>query len=275
MKKFIFWLIFLIIIAGVIGYFGWIRVPENTVALGFSTITGYDSTFMESGKLNWRWQKLVPKCYILKMYPLDTESAEVSVSQTLPSGELYATEMNGNPDFSFSVKYAATYKIKEDSLYAMATSGALGDSGLDTFYASVQEKLQNVAASLLGEEISKAMAGSTFSQKSLEESVRARIQEQLADLEIISFDSVEAKYPDIELYKAAKARYMENMEKKQEIAAQQEKEKEDFNTKIDQRIELLKKYGELLTQYPILIEYFKSKNESLLPEGLKIEDIIK
>ena len=275
MKKFIFWLIFLIIIAGVIGYFGWIRVPENTVALGFSTITGYDSTFMESGKLNWRWQKLVPKCYILKMYPLDIESAEVSVSQTLPSGELYATEMNGNPDFSFSVKYAATYKIKEDSLYAMATSGALGDSGLDTFYASVQEKLQNVAASLLGEEISKAMAGSTFSQKSLEESVRARIQEQLADLEIISFDSVEAKYPDIELYKAAKARYMENMEKKQEMAAQQEKEKEDFNTKIDQRIELLKKYGELLTQYPILIEYFKSKNESLLPEGLKIEDIIK
>lgn len=275
MKKFIFWLIFLIIIAGVIGYFGWIRVPENTVALGFSTITGYDSTFMESGKLNWRWQKLIPKCYILKMYPLDTESAEVSVSQTLPSGELYATEMNGNPDFSFSVKYAATYKIKEDSLYAMATSGALGDGGLDTFYASVQEKLQNVAASLLGEEISKAMAGSTFSQKSLEESVRARIQEQLADLEIISFDSVEAKYPDIELYKAAKAKYMENMEKKQEIAAQQEKEKEDFNTKIDQRIELLKKYGELLTQYPILIEYFKSKNESLLPEGLKIEDIIK
>ena len=48
MKKFIFWLIFLIIIAGVVGYFGWIRVPENNVALGFSTITGYDTAFMES-----------------------------------------------------------------------------------------------------------------------------------------------------------------------------------------------------------------------------------
>ena len=275
MKKFIFWLFFLIIIAGVVGYFGWIRVPENNVALGFSTITGYDTAFMESGKLNWRWQKLVPKCYTLKMYQLETQSADVSVSQTLPSGDLYASEMTGKPDFSFAVKYAVTYKIKADSLYSMATSGDLGDGGLAAFYADVKEKIQNAAASLLGEEMSKAMAGSTFSQKALEDGVKARIGEQLSDIEIISFDTVEAKFPDIELYKTAKAKYLENQEKKQEMAAQQEKETTDFNAKIDQRIELLKKYGELLTQYPILIEYFKSKNESLLPEGLKIDDIIK
>ena len=275
MKKFIFWLIFLIIIAGVVGYFGWIRVPENTVALGFSTITGYDKVFMESGKLNWRWQKLIPKCYVLKFYQLDAQNAEIAVSQGLPSGELYASEMAGSPDFSFSIKYAATYKIKEDYLYSMATSGALGDSGLDQFYASVKDQIQNSAASLLGEEMSKAMEGSTFSQKALEEAVRGRISSQMADVDIISFETVEAKFPDIELYKAAKAKYLENQEKKQEIAAQQEKETTDFNAKIDQRIELLKKYGELLTQYPILIEYFKSKNESLLPEGLNIEDIIK
>ena len=275
MKKFIFWLFFLIIIAGAVLYFGWIRVPENNVALGFSTITGYDTAFMESGKLNWRWQKLVPKCYTLKMYQLETESTEISVSQSLPSGDLYASEMAGNPDFSFAVKYAAAYKIKEDSLYDMATSGVLGDGGLDQFYASVKDQIQNAAASLLGEEMAKAMAGNTFSQKALEESVKARIADQLADVEILSFETVEARFPDVELYKAAKAKYMENMAKKQEIAAQQEKETNDFNTKIDQRIELLKKYGELLTQYPILIEYFKTKNESLLPEGLNIDDIIK
>ena len=275
MKKFIFWLIFLIIIAGVVGYFGWIRVPENNVALGFSTITGYDTAFMESGKLNWRWQKLIPKCYVLKMYQLETQNAEISVAQTLPSGDLYASEMTGKPDFSFAVKYAVTYKIKEDSLYGMATSGVLGEGGLDAFYTDVKEKIQNAAASLLGEEMTKAMAGSTFSQKALEDGVKARIEEQMGDVEIISFDTVEAKFPDIELYKAAKAKYLENQEKKQEIAAQQEKQTTDFNTKIDQRIELLKKYGELLTQYPILIEYFKSKNESLLPEGVDLTDIIK
>ena len=282
MKKFIFWLFFLIIIAGVVGYFGWIRVPENNVALGFSTITGYDTAFMESGKINWRWQKLVPKCYVLKMYQLETANADVSVSQTLPSGDLYASEMSGSPDFSFSVRYAVTYKIKEDSLYDMATSGVLGDGGLEPFYANVKEKIQNAAVSLLEEEMSKAMAGSTFSQKALEDGVKAKIQGQFADVEIISFDTVEAKYPDIELYKAAKAKYMENLAKKQEfeaqqqeMTAQQEKVKEDMNAKIEQRIELLKKYGELLTQYPILIEYFKTKNESLLPEGLNIEEIIK
>ncbi|MBO7093337.1 MAG: hypothetical protein J6W33_00295, partial [Spirochaetia bacterium] len=155
------------------------------------------------------------------------------------------------------------------------TSGEIGEGGLDTFYADVKEKIQNAASSLLGEEMAKAMAGSTFSQKALEDGIKARIADQLADVEIISFETVEAKFPDIELYKAAKAKYMENLEKQQEIAAQKEKETTDFNTKIDQRIELLKKYGELLTQYPILIEYFKSKNESLLPEGVNLEDIIK
>ena len=282
MKKFIFWLFFLIIIAGVVGYFGWIRVPENNVALGFSTITGYDTAFMESGKINWRWQKLIPKCYVLKMYPLDTEAAEIEVSQLLPSGDLYASEMAGNPDFSFAVKIATAYKIKEDSLYSMAVSGALGDNGLTSFYATVKEKMQNVASSLLGEEMAKAMDGGSFSQKALEDGVKAKIQGQLADIDIISFDTVSAKFPDMELYKAAKAKYMENLAKKealaaqqQEISAQHEKAKEDMNAKIEQRIELLKKYGELLTQYPILIEYFKSKNESLLPEGVNLEDIIK
>ena len=282
MKKFIFWLIFLIIIAGVIGYFGWIRVPENNLALGFSTITGYDTAFMESGKINWRWQKLIPKSYVLKMYKLDTESTEVSVSQPLPSGDLYASDMAGNPDFTFAVKYATTYKIKEGSLYNMATSGAFGDDGLTSFYAAVKEKMQNVAASLLAEEMAKALDGGSFSPKALEDGVKAKIQGQLADVDIISFETVDAKLPDVELYKAAKAKYMENMAKKealaaqqQEMSAQQEKAKEDLNALIDQRIELLKKYGELLTQYPILIEYFKSKNESLLPEGVNLEDLIK
>jgi len=275
MKKFLFWSVFLIIIAGVVFYFGWIRVPENNVALGFSTITGYDSAFMESGKINWRWQKLIPKSYKLKMYQIETEKAEVSVSQALPSGDLYASEMAGSPQFSFSVKYAATYKIKEDSLYAIATSGTLGDGGLEAFYAGVREKLQNTAASLLSEEMAKAIDGASFSQKQLEDGVRGRLQQQLADVELISLETIEATYPDIELYKAAKAKYMENMEKKQALEAQQEKETQDINSKIDQRIDLLKKYGELLTQYPILIEYFKSKNESLLPEGVNIEDLIK
>ncbi|MBQ3319470.1 MAG: hypothetical protein IJG75_03050, partial [Spirochaetia bacterium] len=226
--------------------------------------------------------KLIPKCYVLKYYQLETENAEVSVEQSLPSGDLYSGAMAGKPDFSFAVKYAVTYKIKEDSLYAMATSGTLGDGGLSQFYAAVKEKIQNTAASLLGEEMSKALNGSTFSQKTLEDAVKARIGDQIADVEIISFETAQARFPDVELYKAAKAKYMENLEKKQEleekqqeISAQQEKEKEDMNSKIEQRIELLKKYGELLTQYPILIEYFKSKNESLLPEDIKIEDIIK
>lgn len=275
MKKAIFWLVFLIIIAGVVFYFGWIRVPENNVALGFSTITGYDSSFMKSGKINWRWQKLIPKNYILKVYPLETASTQVSVNQDLPSGKLYASELPGNPDFSFAVTYAASYKIKEDSLYAMATSGDLGENGLSPFYDSVKERIQNAASDLLSQEMTKAMEGSTFSQKALEDSVKGRIQEQLSDVEILSFETVNASFPDIELYKKAKEKYIENLEKKQEMIAQQEKESTDFNNKIDQRIELLKKYGELLTQYPVLIEYFKTKNESLLPDDIKIEDIIK
>jgi len=199
----------------------------------------------------------------------------VSVNQDLPSGKLYASELPGNPDFSFAVTYAASYKIKEDSLYGMATSGDLGENGLSPFYDSVKERIQNAASDLLSQEMTKAMEGSTFSQKALEDSVKGRIQEQLSDVEILSFETVNASFPDIELYKKAKKKYIENLEKKQEMIAQQEKESTDFNNKIDQRIELLKKYGELLTQYPVLIEYFKTKNESLLPDDIKIEDIIK
>ena len=275
MKKFIFWFVFFIIITAVVLFFGWVRVPENSVALGFSTITGYDNTLMESGRLNWRWQKLIPKCYVLKIYPLKTVSTEVSVVQTLPSGDLYASEMPGKPDFSFAVKYAVSYKIKEDSLYNLATSGMISDGGLETFYDKVKELIRNGASALLVEEMAKAIDGNAFSQKDLENGVKARIGGQLSDVEIISFETVEANFPDIELYKKAKARYLEILKKQQELSARQEKEMAGFNNKIDNQIDLLKKYGDLLTQYPILIEYFKSKNESLLPKGLNIEEIIK
>ena len=252
MKKFIFWLIFLILIAGTVFYFGWVRVPENNIALGFSTLTGYDSSLMESGKINWRWQKLIPKTYSLKMYELNTINTDIEVSQMLPSGDLYASVMNGTPDFSLRAELTVSYKVKEDSLYKMITEGQIGENGLAQFYADTEAQIKNLASNLL------------TSQQDIGTSLKTAIQNQIPDIELLQLDTVSMNIPDMELYNTAKERYMEMQSQKLEIIAEQNKENATYTSEIDRRIELLKKYGELLTQYPILIEYFKAKNEDLI-----------
>jgi len=264
MKKFIFWLIFLIIIAFAVFFAGWIRVPENNVALGFSTLTGYDTNLMKSGQINWRWQKLIPTTYTVRIYELDTVNTDIEVAVKLPSGDLYSSVMDGSPDFSLSAKFAISYKVKEDSLYGMITGGEIGENGLAQFYADVDARVKSAASNLMAS-----------SPQDIATLLKTAIQNQIPGIKLLQLDIIYLNFPDMELYNAAKRRYMEMQSQKQKMIEERDKENTTYTSEIDRRIELLKRYGELLTQYPILIEYYKTKDESLIPKGLNIKELLK
>jgi hypothetical protein len=71
MKKFILIFILLIIAAGVVFYFGWVNVPPGSFAIAHSTLTGTVDYPLESGEINWLWQKLVPKSFhnLISLFP--------------------------------------------------------------------------------------------------------------------------------------------------------------------------------------------------------------
>ena len=270
MKKFIFFMILLLIVAGTVFYFGWIRIPENTVGLIYSDIAGYDKEFMKPGKINWRWQKLIPKNYSIKIYANDTLKSDITVSGELPSGNVYASVLDGNPDFSYETHISISYRIIEDYLYNLAVNGQLHDNGTYSLTASAEEKLNSICSQVMKGEAEAAVNENrkAASGKELADKIRKEIEAGSEMFKIISIETTYTDFPDTELYNEGKKQYLEMLSTRKELALTQEKDNAAYSTEIEKRIETLKKYGALLTEYPILIEYLKTKDEKLLPEGV-------
>lgn len=271
MKKFIAFMILLLIISGTVFYFGWVRIPENSVGLIYSDITGYDSSLMKPGQINWKWQKLIPKNHTVRIFSTGTTDSRISVSGEYPSGNIYSTVLEGNPDFSYSGEFRVTYKIKEDCLYKLAVSGLIGDNGTEDILKDAEEKIEGICSAALAEETGSALRDKRPVASG--EELTGKIMEKLASLdeaEIIGIEAVSLYFPDTELYTEGKKQYMEMLETKKELVLTQEKDSAAYTSEIEKRIETLKKYGALLTEYPILIEYLKTKDEKLLPEGVDL-----
>ena len=65
MKTAIIIIVLLIAAAGTAFYFGWVKVEPDEIGLAHSTITGTIDYPVESGRIYWFWQKLVPKTFYL------------------------------------------------------------------------------------------------------------------------------------------------------------------------------------------------------------------
>ncbi len=271
MKKFIVFLILLLILSGTVFYFGWVRIPENSVGLIYSDIAGYDSSLMKPGQINWKWQKLIPNNHTIRIFSTETADSRISVSGEYPSGSVYSTVLEGNPDFSYSCEFRVTYKIKEECLYNLAVAGLMGDKGTEDILKDAEEKITGICSSVLAEETGNALREKRPAASG--EALAGKIMERLSSLEeaeIIGIEAVSLSFPDTELYAEGKKQYLEMLETKKELVLTQEKDSAVYTSEIEKRIETLKKYGALLTEYPILIEYLKTKDEKLLPEGVDL-----
>jgi hypothetical protein len=87
MKKAIFFLILLIIAGGTAVYFGWVNIEPGYFGVAHSTLTGTVPYPLESGKIHWFWQKLVPKSFHL--YEVENRPRSLSLDSTyyLPGSE--------------------------------------------------------------------------------------------------------------------------------------------------------------------------------------------
>jgi len=280
MKKFVFFLIFLILIAGTVLYFGWIRIPENSYGVFFSTITGYDKNVFETGNFYFKWQKLIPKNS--KTYIINDvfRKRDISIRGNLPSGELYSKVLQGNPDFSYSVTASVTYSISKDFVMEYVTkngTNAIFDqTGIDNFFIETDKKIQSILknyietsflANLEGSQNNAGIELKTLAPEALKEKIMPNVSSiVISDLAVIN-----SYFPDINLYRIASKQYMEILSDKKKILLEEELKTASRDADLAKRFETLQKYGELLNKYPILLEYFKiNPNGDILKESEKL-----
>jgi len=260
MRKFIVSLILLLIAGGVVFYFGWVQfeIPANSVAVAFSKTSGWDPQPLRAGRFTWKWERLLPTNFTLYIFKTEPYATTVSASGTLPSGDLYAGYVDGTPDFSYDLELFLSYHIDPARLPALARDESLKPDGMDAWYQNVAQNIQQQAIDLIEHAFnsqqlqSRNTGGFSAIQDYLTEQLSSRFPN-------LVFDTITPKkviIPDLRLYEQAREIYMTAQNSRKEAVSSAAYQSAQQQVATDSRMETLRKYGEVLSKYPVLLDYF-------------------
>ena len=257
MKK-IITLIILLGAAGAVLYLGWVQasVPAGSYGVLRSKLYGTEPELIKDGKFRWIWYKLIPNNVTIAVFTIKENTIPFDFSGVLPSGETYAVMAGVKADFSYSFSGSLTYRIKAESLPALSErENILSQAELDAYVSRLSKEIENFTIALLwtygeNEDILRE-AGETGSVKELEKALVSNF----SDMEILGSTVKTIRFPDFVLYNEMRQLYRDYLTAQSvdlqisigKMAAE--------NIENRRRIDELTGYGELLTKYPVLLQY--------------------
>jgi hypothetical protein len=260
MRKFVISLLILLIAGGVAFYFGWVQLqmPPNTYGVVFTKTGGWDDTVIRPGEFHWRWERLLPTNFTLHVYSASPHRAEVRASGMLPSADVYAGYLEENPDFSYEIAVSVSYRVRSSELPRLAEEEDLRPAGLEDWYAQYDERITDRARGRVRELYADAQTDSPGRVElgSLEDELTDRLAEEFETLEIISAVPTTMSVPDFALYEAARSLYFEAVEARRAAISERAFTAEEERITEESRLDTLRSYGEVLSEFPVLLDYF-------------------
>ena len=267
MVKLIVTVVLLAIVACVVFFFGWIQIklPENTYAVIFTKTGGWDETVTEAGTFVWRWERLIPTNMTIHEYILKPHTSRVSLSGKLPSAETYAAAFEPRPDFSYDLTFSISFTVEPSALPRLAADDHTLPEDLSAWMEStgkaiaerVAANMQDVTAAADVPELAATLASY------LESEVRERVQSSFRDVDITSVTLTKMRLPDMQLYAFAQEQFQRTatvrFEAERALLAARVAEEHKAN----QWFEVLERYGEVLSEYPALLDLFALEPEKL------------
>jgi len=259
MKKFFTTLLVLIIIAGVGFMFGWAQfsVPPGKFGVVSSKSHGIDQKLVRPGEFRWIWYKLIPTNVKITVFSLDYTKYPINFNSSLPSGNIYADFIGlSNVDFSWNLNGEMSFRLDPEMLIPIVIKNNL--SSQEDLDAYLQTAAQNIEVLLLkflssdgtdSAELEKLMSGNANPYLEME------IKVYFPEITDFSIKIKSAKYPDFVLYRQLRLIYEEFLSKQREYAVSSFGKRAENQIENRIRMEELEKTGELLTKYPILLDY--------------------
>ena len=271
MKKMFASLIVLALVGGAIFFAGWVQfwVPAGKYGVMVSKTGGVNTHPIEPAQFRWQWERLLPTNAKLLTFDLAPTSRVVSASGSLPSAEIYGPMLEGKPDFSWKLDFAITARIAPTALPGLVKSGTVSDQASLAKFADAQvEQIANDAAKALIADMARDLTSFRDIANDRAELAK-RVQEiaakrGTAGIELIAVSVTGAKLPDFALYDLASKTYASYQERRTTLMAETTKA-EARNAVADYlEIERFSALGEVLTKYPILIDYLAVTREGSL-----------
>jgi hypothetical protein len=268
MKKFLAALIILIILGGPAFFFGWaqIAVPPGAYGVLRSKTHGIDPRLIREGEFRWVWYKLIPTNVEIQVYRLNQVEHSFTIKNSLPSGAAYAAFAGLTADFSYDISADISFSIRPDSLVPLLSGHNIAAPGdLNRLEQSLAGDIEAFILQTIGvpgektgdlEEILR-----TGSSPALEQGVAARFPQ----IENIRCRIKTAVFPDFALYRQIQGLFEAYLVQQREYLGGSLREQAE--NRIDSRLHFdeLERYGELLTKYPVLVQYLALEKGLLVP----------
>lgn len=258
MRKFVVGVILLLIVAGVVFYFGWIqfRIPEDRIAVIFTKTGGWDEQPVQPGEFHWRWENLLPTNLTVHLFSNQPHSAEVRAAGTLPSGDLYRRYLEGEVDFGYVVEFRLRFRVRPDALPALIARERLTPDQLEQWYADHADTMTRRGIELVDSFFAALQDDEAFSLARFGRYLRTELEAEFPNLEILQLTPVQVRVPDLRLYAAARLVYLAVLDARSEATAAAAFDAAGEEVRRESRLALLRRYGEVLKEYPILLDYF-------------------
>jgi hypothetical protein len=248
----------LILLSGAVFYFGWIqiRIGPDTCAVAFTKTSGWDQEPLFPGRFIWRWERLIPGNMTIYTFPLVPQSFHVTLDGTLPSSEVYAALVDGKANFAYSFDFSITFLLDPDQLPTLAAQEGIRPDTLQNWYSAVIDRCCSEVSSFIRSRIGTVeSADQLFSASALEEAISELLRTRVPMVEIVSAVPVSVSLPDLELYSVLRGNYGQIITTRTLTLAEATSRSAEREVALSDRLAELRAYGELLTEYPILLDF--------------------
>jgi hypothetical protein len=258
MKKFIVVLLIAVILGGAAFFFGWVQltVPPGSYGVMRSKTHGVDPEPVQEGKFRWVWYKIIPTNMVISVYSLKTIDIPIQFEASLPSEEIYASLSGLTADFSYKIDGSLSFSLRAGALPSIiSTRNITDEAGLREYEERLAGEIRTFAIQSLrnyaAEEDKIEELLGLEAPNSLENDIAA----SFPDIENLKCSIHAAHLPDIALYRSTQALYKDYLDRQRQLLQPELNALADKHLSALLRLDELAKYGELLTKYPVLLQY--------------------
>ncbi|MFW6312447.1 MAG: hypothetical protein ACOC2N_01000 [Spirochaetota bacterium] len=277
MKRLLYLLVFLVILGGVVFFFGWIQIqiPADGYGVIFTRTHGWEAEVVHPGTFAWRWQRLIPTNLTLHVFEPGLHRTQVRLEGSLPSARGIDAILEESGGFDYSVRMTGQTRIRPERLPELARERELRPGDVEEFHDSLDDQIHEIATqavlSLIESQPERISPGSAYTE--ITERVRGRLADELDYLEVVALTIEEITLPDMEFYLTARDLAADVLEARAQALARAAEELAETEVQSDRGLSLLERYGEILDRYPVLLEYFRGGKE-IEGDPLDLESII-
>jgi hypothetical protein len=258
MKKFFITLLILLILGGTVFFFGWaqLSVPPGSYGVIISKTHGVDPQPVHSGEFRWTWYKLIPTNVEIPVFNLKPERFPIEFNSSLPSGDVYSSFAGLGTDFSWNLKAVISFSINPEELVQVVSSyNIMNQQDLDAHLHDIAQSIEVLVLRLLSSGETDTLRLERILSGRPDEEMEREIARQFPEIHDFSFVIESARFPDFILYTQVRLIYEEFLAKQREYVTSAFGRTAESHIESQLRFDELERYGELLTRYPVLLEY--------------------